>query len=76
MARKSGRCSNGACVHAEVSADGVSVTLTSTVEGNDGSVTYTRDEWDAFINGVQIGDWDATLTDWSLIRLKSEIVSA
>lgn len=76
MARKSGRCSNGACVHAEVSADGVSVTLTSTVEGNDGSATYTRDEWDEFITGVKAGDWDATLTGWSPTRAGSENVSA
>ena len=53
------RCATGACVDAKRHDDGV--TLTSTIEGNDGTVTYTHAEWTEFMSAVKRGDWDHTL---------------
>jgi hypothetical protein len=50
-------CANSACVAAERNADGT-VTMTSTIEGNTGSVTYTSDEFETFRDDVKLGKWD------------------
>jgi hypothetical protein len=56
-------CSSGACVDAQVSADGTEVVVTSTIAGNDGEVRFTRDEWDQFLSDVKHSDkWDHTHT--------------
>ena len=51
------RCADNACVAADRNADG-SVTMTSTIEGNDDSITYTGDEFDTFRRDVKDGKWD------------------
>lgn len=53
-------CSNGTCVAVEVRADGVHVT--STIDGNDGLVVFTADEWNSFIPDVKAGRWDHTVS--------------
>lgn len=51
------RCASGACV--DVKADGRGgFTFTSTIDGNDGAVTYTRAEVETFLTDVKAGDWD------------------
>lgn len=51
-------CSADNCVDVKRSDDGV--TLTSTIEGNDGAVTYTHAEWNAFGRQVKNREWDHT----------------
>ncbi len=41
-------CANDACVAVDATAADGSITLTSTIDGNDGAVTYTADEWAVF----------------------------
>jgi hypothetical protein len=53
------KCAQSHCVDAEVVDQGVLVT--STIEGNTGSVLFTRDEWDGFIEQVKAGKWDHTI---------------
>ncbi len=53
-------CTSANCVDAVRTADGVLVT--STIEGNDGAVTFTQAEWDAFIPAVKAGAWDHTVS--------------
>lgn len=53
-------CASNTCVAVELTAEGVVVT--STIEGNDGRVVFTTDEWDAFIPAVKAGAWDHTIT--------------
>ncbi len=55
-----GACGNATCVDAVRTPDGVLVT--STIEGNDGSVLFTQAEWDAFIPAVKAGAWDHTVS--------------
>lgn len=52
------KCSHGGCV--DVKRHDAGVTLTSTIAGNDGEVTYTQQEWNAFMRQVRDGDWDHT----------------
>jgi Domain of unknown function (DUF397) len=52
-------CSSGACVDVTTTPDGVA--LTSTIDGNNGRVTYTADEWSTFMADVKSGAWDHTL---------------
>lgn len=54
------RCNGANCVNAEVTDAGVLVT--STIPGNDGAVTFTQAEWDAFVPAVKAGAWDHTLS--------------
>lgn len=54
------RCATGACVDAKRHDAGV--TLTSTIDGNDGVVTYTQAEWDTFVGDVKAGHWDHTIS--------------
>lgn len=51
-------CGSGTCVDVTEHSDGA-VTLTSTVPGNDGTVTYTRGEWEVFLRRVKAGEFDA-----------------
>jgi len=51
------RCGSGTCV--EVTETKRGVVLTSTTAGNDGAVFYTHDEWEAFLERVKNGDFDA-----------------
>lgn len=51
-------CGSSTCVDAQRTDDGVVVT--STIPGNDGTVTFTHDEWDTFIDEVKAGKWDDT----------------
>jgi hypothetical protein len=51
-------CGSSTCVDVKRSDDGV--TLTSTIDGNDGTVTYTHAEWNAFGKQVKNGEWDHT----------------
>ncbi len=55
------RCSANSCVHVE--QVGESFVVTSTIEGNDGSVTFTAAEWAAFGEQVKDGKWDATFRE-------------
>lgn len=51
-------CANSSCV--DVKRHDGGVTLTSTIDGNDGTVTYTFDEWNTFVGNVKAGLWDHT----------------
>jgi hypothetical protein len=51
-------CGSTTCVNAEKVNGGVLVT--STIPGNDGAVTFTHSEWDAFLGQVKAGNWDHT----------------
>ena len=55
-----GPCHLNGCVAVEVIDD--EVVCTSTIEGNEGRVVYTRDEWNAFVAQVKEGAWDHTVT--------------
>jgi len=55
---KNGRCGTDTCVDVKRHDDGV--TVTSTIEGNDGSVTFTQAEWNRFMADAKNGDWDHT----------------
>jgi hypothetical protein len=50
-------CSAGGCVEAARNADRT-VTMTSSIAGNDDSITYTGDEFDTFRQDVKDGKWD------------------
>jgi hypothetical protein len=52
------RCSHGGCVDVKRHDDGV--TLTSTIDGNDGVITYTHTEWATFLTDAKAGRWDHT----------------
>ena len=54
--RVSRACDSGACV--KVARDGGSVVFGNTAEPNGPVITYTRAEWNAFIAGVKLGDFD------------------
>lgn len=56
ITNRPGRCGTDSCVDVKRHDDGV--TLTSTIDGNDGTVTYTHAEWAAFVPAVKRGDWD------------------
>jgi hypothetical protein len=52
-------CGSGQCAEVNETAEGF--TLTSTIDGNDGSVTYTPAEFAHFLRMVKAGDADALL---------------
>jgi hypothetical protein len=55
-----GSCSAGNCV--DVKATGPDAfTFTSTIDGNDGAVTYNRGEVSQFFGDVKAGKWDHLL---------------
>jgi hypothetical protein len=56
-ARPNEFCADGCCVEAVRNADRT-VTMTSTIEGNDASISYTGDEFDTFRQDVKDGKWD------------------
>lgn len=58
---KSTRCTQGTCVEAEGTPEGVVVT--SSVAGNNGRVVFTQAEWDQFISNVHAGKWDDTTSN-------------
>jgi hypothetical protein len=49
-------CAHATCV--DVKPNGAGFEFTSTIDGNDGSVTYTRDEVVQFFAEVKGGKWD------------------
>lgn len=52
---------DNSCVEAVMKDDGVHVT--SSIEGNDGKVVFTQQEWDAFLTRARTsGEWDHTLS--------------
>lgn len=53
------RCSSGACVDVKPVAGGFR--FTSTIDGNDGAVTYTDAEVAQFFADVKAGNWDHLL---------------
>jgi hypothetical protein len=55
-------CLSGTCVDAKRHDAGV--TLASTIDGNNGEVTYTQAEWDEFGRAVKEGVWDHTFSDY------------
>lgn len=59
MVNDNTRCGNTSCVAAEV--QGETVKVTSTIEGNNGVVHFTQDEWSAFLEQVKAGKWDDTI---------------
>lgn len=64
-------CADHACVDAEVRDDGVLVT--STIDGNNGKVTFTQREWDAFLLAAATSDrWDHTLS----AEARAELIAA
>ena len=52
-------CGTNACV--DIKPNGHGFTFTSTIDGNNGSVTYTRDELTQFFGDVKAGNWDHLL---------------
>jgi hypothetical protein len=50
------RCASGACIEVKETGDGFA--FTSTVAGNDGSVTYTPAETAEFLTEVKMGNFD------------------
>lgn len=50
------RCASGACVDVTSNPEGFA--FTSTVPGNDGSVTYTGAELAEFLTEVKMGNFD------------------
>jgi hypothetical protein len=50
------RCNSGPCVFVTEAADGFA--FTSTIPGNDGSVTYTAAETAEFLAEVKAGNFD------------------
>jgi hypothetical protein len=60
QSRRGWPCANLACV--EIKPDGTGgFTFTSTIAGNDGSVTYTEQEVRQFFSDVKAGHWDHLL---------------
>lgn len=53
---KGSRCGTNTCV--DVKPDGDGFRFTSTIDGNDGAVTYTRGELARFFADVKAGKWD------------------
>ena len=51
-------CNGGSCVAAERLRSG-DVRVTSSVDGNDGAVTYTDLEWSNLLDDAKAGKWDA-----------------
>jgi hypothetical protein len=55
--RRSSFCGNGACVEVDVQPDAV---LVRDSKDRDGAVlTFTADEWSAFVQGVEAGEFPA-----------------
>jgi hypothetical protein len=52
-------CGTMSCV--DIKPNGHGFTFTSTIDGNTGSVTYTRDEVTQFFGDVKAGKWDHLL---------------
>jgi Domain of unknown function (DUF397) len=52
------QCGTNCCVDVKATGDGVNVT--STIDGNDGAVTFTNTEWNGFLDQVKRGEWDHT----------------
>ena len=52
-------CGTDTCVDVKRHDGGVD--LTSTIDGNDGCVTYTHAEWNQFVGDVKAGHWDHTI---------------
>jgi hypothetical protein len=50
-------CNGGSCAEVERLASG-DVRMTSSIEGNDGAVTYTSGEWGDFLTAAKDGKWD------------------
>lgn len=51
--KKSSKCANGTCVEVKIDSHTVSV------RDNEGAVVmYTHAEWDAFVKGVKLGEFD------------------
>lgn len=53
---KSSFCSAGGCV--EVAMQGMRVVVRDSKAPDAGSLSYTRDEWQAFVAGVKRGEFD------------------
>jgi hypothetical protein len=53
---KSGRCDTNACVEAALVADGVQIRNSGNTDGP--VVTFSKQEWVAFVGGVRDGDFD------------------
>lgn len=49
-------CASDGCVQVQETPEGFQ--FTSTIDGNDGAVTYTADEVSAFLADVKAGKWD------------------
>lgn len=53
------KCGTNSCV--DIKPNGHGFTFTSTIDGNNGSVTYTPDEVRVFFGDVKAGHWDHLL---------------
>lgn len=55
--RRSSHCADGSCVEVSPLADG-SVSVRDSKNIDQTALTYTRDEWSAFVLGVKAGEFD------------------
>ena len=53
--RRSSRCSGGSCV--EVAQDGEQFLIRDSKRPEVAPLTFTKDEWDAFVQGVNAGEF-------------------
>ena len=54
--RVASRCQGGACV--QVAPSGEMIVIGDTKNSDGPILTYTRDEWSAFVTGIRCGEFD------------------